>query len=228
MNAMIPAAGPILVVDDDRLVLLTLVEALRQAGYTVLEADNGDEAILLAREHRPALAVLDIRMQGLSGFDVAQYLRDQLQTPFVFVSAFADPGIRQQAQALGAKQLLTKPVQSQVLLQTVEAALASGSTRSLVGLAGSAVGSSSGSGATPPAAAPGGAVPNRLDSGQAGEVFDAVPVAVGILMHRHGLTRQQALNRLQMLVAHHGGSVPALALTLVQAQETLAATAATS
>lgn len=221
MNAMIPAAGPILVVDDDRLVLLTLVEALRQAGYTVLEADNGDEAILLAREHRPALAVLDIRMQGLSGFDVAQYLRDHLQTPFLFVSAFADPGIRQQAQALGAKHLLTKPVQSQVLLQAVETALASGSARTVGGVAGVASGAPVNAGAAPSGTAPGGVASER-----AGEAFDAVPVAVGILMHRHGLTRQQALNRLQMLVAHHGGTVPALALTLVQAQETLAATAA--
>ena len=67
--------GRILVVDDDRLVLATLAHGLSQAGYQVIDADNGNDAILLAREHRPDLALLDIRMEGMSGFDVAETLR---------------------------------------------------------------------------------------------------------------------------------------------------------
>ena len=70
--------GKILVVDDDRLVLATLAHGLTQAGYDVIDADNGDDAILLAREHRPDLALLDIRMEGMSGFDVAAYQRAML------------------------------------------------------------------------------------------------------------------------------------------------------
>ena len=62
--------GKILVVDDDRLVLATVTHGLAQAGYDVIDADNGDEAILLARQHKPDLALLDIRMEGKSGFDV--------------------------------------------------------------------------------------------------------------------------------------------------------------
>ena len=65
--------GKILVVDDDRLVLATLSYGLTQAGFEVIDADNGDDAILLAREHRPELALLDIRMEGLTGFDVAAF-----------------------------------------------------------------------------------------------------------------------------------------------------------
>ena len=87
---MSASKGKILVVDDDRLVLATLTFGLAQAGFEVIDADNGDDAILLAREHRPELALLDIRMEGLSGFDVAAYLRDYLQIPFMFLSAFAD------------------------------------------------------------------------------------------------------------------------------------------
>ncbi|MGL4187267.1 MAG: response regulator, partial [Sphaerotilus sulfidivorans] len=68
--------GRILVVDDDRLVLATVVHGLADAGFDIIDADNGDDAILLAREHRPDLALLDIRMDGMSGFDVARYLRD--------------------------------------------------------------------------------------------------------------------------------------------------------
>ena len=44
--------GKILVVDDDRLVLATVSHGLAQAGYDVIDADNGDDAILLAREHK--------------------------------------------------------------------------------------------------------------------------------------------------------------------------------
>lgn len=83
--------GRILVVDDDRLVLATVTHGLSQAGYEVIDADNGDDAILLAHQHRPDLALLDIRMEGKSGFDVAAYLRESLRVPYMFLSAFADP-----------------------------------------------------------------------------------------------------------------------------------------
>src|SRR5512147_496691 len=94
--------GRILVVDDDRLVLATVSHGLSQAGYEVIDADNGDDAILLARQHRPGLALLDIRMEGKSGFDVAAYLREHLHTPFMFLSAFSDEGTLAQVRALGA------------------------------------------------------------------------------------------------------------------------------
>src|SRR3978361_2394908 len=94
--------GKILVVDDDRLVLATVTHGLAKAGYDIIDADNGDDAILLARQHRPDLALLDIRMEGMSGFDVAAYLRESLQTPFMFLSAFADDDTVAQVKALGA------------------------------------------------------------------------------------------------------------------------------
>jgi two-component sensor histidine kinase/CheY-like chemotaxis protein len=100
--AACPSKGRILVVDDDRLVLATVVHGLVQAGYEVIDADNGDDAILLAREHRPELALLDIRMEGKSGFDVAEYLRDACRIPFMFLSAFSDEATIAQVQALGA------------------------------------------------------------------------------------------------------------------------------
>ena len=102
--------GTILVVDDDRLVLATLAHGLSQAGYDVLDADNGDDAILLARAHRPQLALLDIRMQGKSGFDVAAYLREYCQLPFMFLSAFSDEQTAAQVKALGAVAYLVKPL----------------------------------------------------------------------------------------------------------------------
>ena len=116
--------GTILVVDDNRLVLATLTDGLTQAGYRVVDADNGDDAILLAREHRPDLALLDIRMEGKSGFDVAQYLRTQLRMPFMFLSAFSDEETVSQVEALGAIAYLVKPLDIRRIVPAIEAAFA--------------------------------------------------------------------------------------------------------
>ena len=94
--------GRILVVDDDRLVLAAVTHGLAQAGYEVVDADNGDEAILKARQLRPEIALLDIRMEGKSGFDVAEYLRDVARIPFMFLSAFADEATIAKVHELGA------------------------------------------------------------------------------------------------------------------------------
>jgi DNA-binding response OmpR family regulator len=114
--------GKILVVDDDRLVLATVTHGLSQAGYDVIDADNGDEAILLAREHQPDLALLDIRMEGKSGFDVAEVLRDVYRIPFMFLSAFADGATRSQVEALGAVAYMVKPLDVGQIVPTVEGA----------------------------------------------------------------------------------------------------------
>jgi response regulator NasT len=113
----------LLVVDDDRLVLATLVAGLRQAGFDVIEADNGDEAILLAREHKPRLAILDMRMQGKSGMDVARYLAANTDTRFMFLSAFGDSDIVDEATRLGALGYLVKPLDVRQIVPAVRAAL---------------------------------------------------------------------------------------------------------
>jgi two-component system, response regulator PdtaR len=115
--------GRLLVVDDDRLVLATVCHGLACAGYEVLDADNGDDAILLAREHRPQLALLDIRMEGKSGFDVAACLRETLQIPFMFLSAFSDERTLAQVKALGAVAYLVKPLHIGQIVPVVDAAL---------------------------------------------------------------------------------------------------------
>jgi DNA-binding response OmpR family regulator len=161
--------GTILVVDDDRLVLATLAHGLSQAGYDVIDADNGDDAILLAREHRPQLALLDIRMQGKSGFDVADYLREYCRIPFMFLSAFADAQTAAQVKALGAVAYLVKPLDVGQILPVVAAAFANLHLR-----AAAAVDRAPGPDAPRTAATP------------------AVLMAVGALMHRHSLVRTAA------------------------------------
>jgi len=121
---MIETNQQILVVDDDRLVLATVVAGLRQAEFDVIETDNGDDAILLARKHRPALALLDMRMQGKSGMDVARYLAANTNTGFMFLSAFGDSDIIDEATRLGALGYLVKPIDVKQIVPAVRAALA--------------------------------------------------------------------------------------------------------
>src|SRR4030095_15308134 len=100
----------VMVVDDDRLVLATLVAGLKQAGLEGIETDNGDDAILLARKNKPRLAILDMRMQGKSGMDVARYLAANTDTGFMFLSAFGDSDIVYEGVKMGALGYLVKPV----------------------------------------------------------------------------------------------------------------------
>ena len=192
------SAGRILVVDDDRLVLATVSHGLTQAGYEVIDADNGDDAILLARKHRPELALLDIRMEGKSGFDVAQTLRDAYRIPFMFLSAFADEGTLAQVQALGALDYLVKPLDVGQILPRVADALARVRAQQ-----------------TEPVAVPEASMHSAADP---------VALAVGVLMHRHSLLRGAAQQRLQRLAAEQGLSLPAQAERLLGAVEELART----
>jgi len=113
----------VLVVDDDRLVLATLVAGLKQAGFEIIEADNGDDAILLARKYKPKLAILDMRMQGKSGMDVARYLAANTTTGFMFLSAFGDADIVEEATRMGALGYLVKPLDVRQIVPAVRAAL---------------------------------------------------------------------------------------------------------
>ena len=190
------AKGRILVVDDDRLVLVTVTNGLVRAGFDVIDADNGDDAILLARQHKPDLALLDIRMQGKSGFDVAEYLRDVMHTPFMFLSAFSDAATVAKVQALGAVAYLVKPLDVAQIVPAVEAAL--GRLRSAPAAP-----------AMPPA----------------GPLEDLVPIAVGLVMHRYSLPRAEALARLQRLASEQNISIEEQADRLLLAVEELARTA---
>lgn len=192
--------GRILVLDDDRLVLATVAHGLTQAGYEVIDADNGDDAILLAREHRPELALLDIRMEGKTGFDVAEYLRDVCHIPFMFLSAFSDEATTAKVEALGAVAYLVKPLDVGKIVPTVDAVLA----RLRAGGRGLPA-------APPSAAASVAALPQ-----------DVVAMAIGVVMHRYSLTRERAWQRLQRLAQEQGLSLEQQALRLVQAVEELA------
>ncbi len=193
--------GRVLVVDDDRLVLATLVHGLQQAGYTVIDADNGDDAILRARQERPELALLDIRMEGKSGFDVAAYLRDVSHIPFMFLSAFSDAGTVARASELGAVGYLIKPLDVAQIVPQVHAVMARVRAGTLAVAKVDAE-------ATPTLQTP-----------------EQTAMAVGIVMHRFSLDRRAAALRLQRMAADQGITLAAQAERLLQAVEELSRTA---
>ncbi|MBP8270777.1 MAG: response regulator [Sphaerotilus sp.] len=192
--------------DDDRLVLATVVHGLAHAGFDILDADNGDDAILLARQHRPDLALLDIRMDGMSGYDVAHYLREALQIPFLFLSAFSDEATLARIHALGALALLVKPLDIAQLVPAVASAL-------------DTVRATGGRGAMVATAM---AVPAPAPAPVGMPMSTMVAMAVGIVMHRFSLARAPALGRLQRLAMQEGRSLEQTSEAMVEALEQLA------
>jgi two-component system, response regulator PdtaR len=177
-----------------------VTHGLAQAGYEVIDADNGDDAILLARKHRPELALLDIRMEGKSGFDVAEYLRDFCHIPFMFLSAFADPDTVAKVAELGAVAYMVKPLDVGQIVPTVDAAFEQlRAQRAKADVQREAL-----------AAQP----PQRQ--------ADVVSLAAGVLMHRYSLSRGDALARLARIADAASVPLAEQAERLVSAVEELA------
>ncbi len=182
----------VMVVDDDRLVLATLVAGLKQAGLEVIETDNGDDAILLARKHKPKLAILDMRMQGKSGMEVARYLAANTDTGFMFLSAFGDSDIVDEAMKMGALGYLVKPVDVRQIVPAVRAALSrSGDEKA--------------------------AQPSKPSSESGRDEL----VAIGILMERLRLDYERALEALRAQAKAEGKQVAELATHMVEAANRL-------
>ncbi|MFO7898165.1 MAG: response regulator [Planctomycetota bacterium] len=108
----------ILIVDDDPVTLKMLDNHLREAGYRVVQAKDGETAVRLARRKQPDLVILDIMMPGMDGGDVAQTLRDHPATaeiPVVFLSSLITRTVERRPDQV----LLGKPYNHADLLQVV-------------------------------------------------------------------------------------------------------------
>lgn len=115
----------LLLVDDDRLILVTLAEYLSKSGYNVTTAESADDAeAILSSGDRPDLAILDVYMPGRSGLELAERLRSFDYIPFMLLTAYNDQKLVEQAAISGALGYLVKPVVMSQLVPTIEAALA--------------------------------------------------------------------------------------------------------
>jgi PAS domain S-box-containing protein len=96
---------------------------LNATGYQVLSARNGEEAVVLSKEHHPDLILMDIQMPRMDGFEAIRQIRLEpaLQsTPILTLTARAMPGDRERCFAVGANEYLSKPIQLKYLTQRLK------------------------------------------------------------------------------------------------------------
>ncbi|NDQ55477.1 MAG: response regulator [Acidipila sp.] len=115
--------GPLIVtVDDDSISLRIIRSTLEKKGYVVKTATSGEEALMMLREMVPDILILDVMMEGMSGYDVCHIAKTdkRLQdVPVIFLTGKDSPTDFKTGQELGAIFYLTKPVRPDRLLQVV-------------------------------------------------------------------------------------------------------------
>ncbi|MCK5362595.1 MAG: response regulator [Gammaproteobacteria bacterium] len=112
----------ILIIEDNEKNRKLSRDVLEVSGYRTLETDTGEEGVRLAREHEPALVLLDIHLPGIDGIETFQRLRADPATaaiPVIAVTASAMPDDRARIKAVGFDRYLSKPINIKSFLETV-------------------------------------------------------------------------------------------------------------
>ncbi|MCB0636410.1 MAG: response regulator [Lewinella sp.] len=117
--------GKILLVDDEPNILVALEFLVRQAGYEVQTAPDGNAALQTVDSFRPDIVVLDVMMPGMDGFEVAQRLRAEEQyndLTIIFLTAKGTQQDRYRGYASGGEIYLSKPFDNDELVNTINEA----------------------------------------------------------------------------------------------------------
>ncbi|HVB69896.1 MAG TPA: response regulator [Acidimicrobiales bacterium] len=113
----------VVIADDESIIRLDLKEMLEGDGYLVVgEAARGDDALALIQEHHPDLALLDIKMPGMDGLEVARELKGS-DTVVVILTAFSQRSLIESARDAGVVAYLVKPFRSSEILPKLAAIL---------------------------------------------------------------------------------------------------------
>jgi response regulator NasT len=187
----------ILLADDDPVILFTLADGMRRAGYEVLEARDGHQALALCKEHRPDIALLDIQMPGVNGIAVCEQLKAEADVPVMFLSAHDQPELVERAIREGALGYLVKPLSAAQIAPAVAAALARAADIKQLKQAEQSL-----------------SVALRTNRD--------IATAVGLIMERHELSAEDAFETLRAYARRHRISVHSVALKLVQDPTSLA------
>jgi two-component system, response regulator PdtaR len=131
LNGRVPLR--VLIAEDEAIIRLDLRETLEEEGYEVVgETGRGDEAITMARDLRPDLAMLDIGMPGMDGLEAARLMVGEQLCAVLILTAFSQRELIEQARDAGALAYLVKPFQKADLMPAIE--LAHARYRELVAL----------------------------------------------------------------------------------------------
>jgi len=115
----------VVIAEDEAIIRLDLRETLEEEGYEVVgEAGRGDLALKLIRELQPDLAILDVKMPGMDGLEVARQVGDERICGVLVLTAFSQREIIEQARDAGALAFLVKPYQKSDLIPAMEMAIA--------------------------------------------------------------------------------------------------------
>jgi AmiR/NasT family two-component response regulator len=163
----------VVIAEDEAIIRLDLKETLEEEGYEVVgETGRGDEAVELVRRLRPDLAILDIKMPGMDGLEVARIVNDERICGVLILTAFSQREVVEQARDAGALAYLVKPFQKSDLIPAIEVAI--GRFRELQSLA------------------------SEVDSlAEQIETRKVIDRAKGILIDRHGLSEGDAFTFIQ-------------------------------
>ena len=113
----------ILVVDDEQRIVRQARDYLEHGGFRVLEANDGKSALVMARQARPDLIVLDLNLPGMDGLDVCRSLRRDSDVPIIMLTARVEETDRLIGLELGADDYITKPFSPRELVARVRVIL---------------------------------------------------------------------------------------------------------
>jgi response regulator NasT len=181
----------ILVAEDETIIRLDLRALLEQAGYDVCgEARDGVEAIELARELEPDLAVMDVKMPRLDGIEAARRILEERPIPIVIVTAYGQDEVVSRAVEAGVFGYLVKPFREQDLLPAIHTARARHEELQAL----------------------------RAEAESLAEALAArksIERAKGVLMAKEGLTEQEAFERLRRASQISGRPLKVVAEALI-------------
>ncbi len=185
----------VILAEDETIIRLDLKERLEDAGYRVVgEAGDGESAVQMARELRPDVVVMDVKMPGIDGIEAARQLTEDRVAPVVLVTAHGDRELVERASAAGVIAYVLKPLRSGDLEPAIEVAL--GRYHEFLEITSDAT--------------------NLRDQL---ETRKAVERAKGLLMTKMGLSESDAYNRIQRLSMDRRKPMKAIAEAIILAEE---------
>lgn len=119
-----PLTTRVVIAEDEALIRLDLKEMLEEEGYSVVgEAGDGQQAVELAREHRPDLVILDVKMPVLDGISAAEQIAAESIAPVLMLTAFSQRDLVERARDAGAMAYLVKPFSKSDVVPAIEMAV---------------------------------------------------------------------------------------------------------
>lgn len=184
----------VLIADDDPIIRLDLKQMLENLGYQVVaEAGDGQTAVDLAREHKPDICIVDVKMPVMDGIEAATILSDEGIAPAMLLTAYSDPELVGRATQAGVFAYLVKPFKPSDLPPAIEVARSRYEQSQVLAKE----------------------VTNLQDRLETRKLVDR---AKGILMEAHGVNESEAYRRIQVQSMNMRKSMREVAEAIILAQ----------